>query len=403
MYRKSIIEKSFKTWYEFYKLINNKTSLDENDAAVAKLKITYAYEEFQMQKKELEGILEEEGIEDIEIINRRETYVENSRFFIPTDIGLDGSRMIREDLNAYLFSVIYNIIRQNIDIYFKYSDVILREDEISNINTTTNSYSQHREVIDKLMRLLYLFKNTEKTIVNNSIIESYLIYSIKTEGVFFRASIKEVLEELTRDGIIICDWAGNYSIISEEKKRLSKQLSIENDLIKSEEKNEFILCIVYDVFREVISNMDKEELISNIIVDEEIIHKSYGNTEIRIDNYYKENRDIRRASYVLNTRKDKKVIFWYAKRNLGIYEEAKYLIAYMRSIKVLLEEWKNDDERLKFLEHQKKQYNYLLNKIRQKIIALYRDGSYIFNGEDKRVENDENIDEILKNFISKVN
>lgn len=403
MYRKSIIEKSFKTWYEFYKLINNKTSLDENDAAVAKLKITYAYEEFQMQKKELEGILEEEGIEDIEIINRRETYVENSRFFIPTDIGLDGSRMIREDLNAYLFSVIYNIIRQNIDIYFKYSDVILREDEISNINTTTNSYSQHREVIDKLMRLLYLFKNTEKTIVNNSIIESYLIYSIKTEGVFFRASIKEVLEELTRDGIIICDWAGNYSIISEEKKRLSKQLSIENDLIKSEEKNEFILCIVYDVFREVISNMDKEELISNIIVDEEIIHKSYGNTEIRIDNYYKENRDIRRASYVLNTRKDKKVIFWYAKRNLGIYEEAKYLIAYMRSIKVLLEEWKNDDERLKFLEHQKKQYNYLLNKIRQKIIALYRDGSYIFNGEDKRVENDKNIDEILKNFISKVN
>lgn len=403
MYRKSIIEKSFKTWYEFYKLINNKSSLDENDAAVAKLKITYAYEEFQMQKKELEDILEKEGIDDIEIINRRETYVENSRFFIPTDIGLDGSRMIREDLNAYLFSVIYNIIRQNIDIYFKYSDVILREDEISNINTTTNSYSQHREVIDKLMRLLYLFKNTEKTIVNNSIIESYLIYSIKTEGVFFRASIKEVLEELTRDGIIICDWAGNYSIISEEKKRLSKQLSIENDLIKSEEKNEFILCIVYDVFREVISNMDKEELISNIIVDEEIIHKSYGNTEIRIDNYYKENRDIRRASYVLNTRKDKKVIFWYAKRNLGIYEEAKYLIAYMRSIKVLLEEWKNDDERLKFLEHQKKQYNYLLNKIRQKIIALYRDGSYIFNGEDKRVENDKNIDGILKNFISKVN
>lgn len=403
MYRKSIIEKSFKTWYEFYKLINNKTSLDENDAAIAKLKIAHAYEEFQVQKKELEELLEQRGVVDRDIIEKRETYVENSRIYIPYNLGLDGSRIVKENINTYLCSVVYNIIRQNIDIYFKYSDVILREDEILNINTTTNSYSQHREVIDKIMRLLYLFKNTDKTIINDSVLESYLIYSIKTEGVFFRASIKEVLEELTTDGIIICDWAGNYSIISEEKKRISNQISIETDLIKNEEKNEFVLCIVHDVFKAIISNISKDKLLSNIIIDDELIHKSYGQAEIKIDNYYKENRDIRRASYVLKTRENKNVVFWYGKRNLEIYEEAKYLIAYMKSIKALLEEWKDDDERLKFLEHQKKQYNYLLNKIRQKIIVGYKEGSYIFNGEDKKIEINKSIDGILKEFILKIN
>ncbi len=395
-------EEEFINWYNFYKLIKDKDILDENEVALAIVKINFSMERFIENKEQLEEIIFVQGIKDETLSQRRETYTTNGRLYMPRDINLNKGIKTNEEYKAYIYSVVKKIVEQNIDLYLGVAEHLLREDEIEAIDRLTKTYSEHEDLIDRLLKLLYLFKNSETKKSRKDDIKSYLRYSFIRGEVSINLAIDEVLETLVKDEVIYCDWTGSYSVISEEKKIVDNRVAMHLKRVTSAEKNEFIISTVEEIFKELLNDRDFENIPVSIDVEGRKICQSQGSGMIKLDSYIKEDRDIRRGYYVLNTKQYENIIFWYGKRKAELDLKVKYIIAYLNVIEKLKFEWRKDPERLEFLREQEINSEYVIKKLKAEIINGFNKGGYIYRGEDKKIELKGNNKDILNYFINKI-
>lgn len=172
--------------------------------------------------------------------------------------------------------------------------------------------------------------------------------------------------------------------------------------VTSAEKNEFIISTVEEIFKELLNDRDFENIPVSIDVEGRKIYQSQGSGMIKLDSYIKEDRDIRRGYYVLNTKQYENIIFWYGKRKAELDLKVKYIIAYLNVIEKLKFEWRKDPERLEFLREQEINSEYVIKKLKAEIINGFNKGGYIYRGEDKKIELKGNNKEILNYFINKI-
>ncbi|MGL5574652.1 MAG: hypothetical protein ACRDCW_03750, partial [Sarcina sp.] len=150
----------------------------------------------------------------------------------------------------------------------------------------------------------------------------------------------------------------------------------------------------------IVEYIGSEEVRVNIDIDGNKIYQTNSDFILKIDNYQKENRDIRRCYYVLNTKQYKNIVFWYGKRILDLDERIKHIIAFSRAIESLEMSWKKDDEKMKFIKEQKEVYERLLNDIKADIEEGFKHGGLIYNGEDKKIEYNDSVVSLFKELIN---
>lgn len=373
---------SFEKWYGFYKLINNKKSFTEEDVATAIVRIKYAVEDFNKDKKSLCNTLYEQGIQDNGISQAKSTYTENFRMFIRNSINIEKDNMTNLEFNDYIYNVVNIIVYDNIDIYFNAARLVLTTEETMSIDLLEEN-KLNTEINQKILMLLYLFKNSEKENCKIENIELFLQHSILKNSITPNI-IKNCLDNLIKKEFILSDWAGNYSIISKDKKELKKMIKYFNSNVSIEEKNNFIFNIISGIFLKF-TNIKSKNYRVNLDIDGEKIFVTNTNLMLKIDNYTKENRDIRRGYYVVNTRKKENLIFWYGKRILDLDQKAKYIIAYARAVEAMEASIKKDDIKKDFIIEQKLNYKKILEEFKNEIENGFLNGSYISMGEDKKI------------------
>ena len=397
----NLIEKAFEKWYRFYRLIINKKNFNESESTVAALRIKSAMEDYIYDRYELRKLLKIKGILDNGISDSRASYVANDRMYIDTRINLEKGNRSNSEYNQYIFDCVNEIVFTNIDIYFEYSKYILAKEDLENIEIVMNEFEDNKNLVEKILSVLYLFRNSEKEDTRKKDLENYLKYSIiNIDSYFSLDDIEKVLTELEKRELVHLDWSGNYSIISEAKKRMLEVLDMMHKQISIEEKNEYIKSIIAEKMKMIVDYIGKEEVEVNIDIDGDKIYQTNSDYILKIDNYQKENRDIRRGYYVLNTKQYKNILFWYGRRILDLDDRVKHIIAFRKSIELLEISWKRDSEKMKFIKEQKLVYERLLNDIKIDIEEGFKHGGVIYNGEDKKIEYNNSIVGLFKSLSS---
>ena len=331
----SIIEKAFEKWYRFYRLIINKNNFNESESTVAALRIESAMEDYIYDRYELCKILKIKGISDNGISDSRASYVANDRLYIDTRINLEKGSRSNAEYNQYIFDCVNEIVFTNVDIYFEYSKYILAKEDLENIEIVTQEFADKKNLVAKILSILYLFRNSEKENTRKKDLENYINFSIvNVDNNFCIEDIDIVLKELEKKELIHLDWSGNYSIISEAKKRMMEVLSVMHKQVTPEEKNEYIQSMITEKIKMIVDYIGIEDININIDIDGDKIYQTNSDYILKIDNYQKENRDIRRGYYVLNTKQYKNILFWYGKRILDLDERVKHIIAFRKSIEL---------------------------------------------------------------------
>lgn len=393
---------AFEKWYGFYKLINNKKQFMETDTAASIIRIRYAIEDFQVEKKELCELLRVRGIVDNGISDSRYTYTENSRMYIRNGINLEKNDMSNEEFNHYIYKVVSTIVYDNIDLYFNCAKFVLEESEVDNIKKTSCEFDD-KDLVKKILKLLYLFRNSNKHDTRISDLEEFLKLSAKKSCDYDKSeSLDDILKNLVKKELIHVEWTGCYGIVSEEKKRLAQMISFLYKKVTLEEKNAFIFNLIRTKIMNIVQEAGANKINISIDIDSSKIYRADSDFILKLDNYIKENRDIRRGYYVLNTKKNKNLAFWYGKRILDIDEKAKYVIAYGRAIDSLEISFKNDKEKLAFLKDQKSIYKKNLDDFRKELEDGFASGAYIINGEDKKVDKSESVQDVFKMIVNKL-
>lgn len=397
----NLIEKAFEKWYRFYRLINNKKGFNESESMVAALRIKGAMEDYIYDRNELRDILELKGIVDNGISSRRASYVANDRIYIDTRINLEKGVRSNIEYNEYIFDCVNEIVFENVDIYFEYSKSILDKEDLENIQNAMAEFTERKNLVGKILSALYLFRNSGKENTRKKDLENYIKFSIVNVDDYFSVEdIDKVLAELEKKELIHLDWSGNYSVISEAKKRMSEVLSVMYKQVNTDEKNEYIKSMISEKIKMIVEYLGSEEVGVNIDIDGDKIYQTNSEFILKIDNYQKENRDIRRGYYVLNTKQYKNILFWYGKRILDLDERVKHIIALERTIDSLERSWKRDDEKMKFIKEQKEVYERLLNDIKADIEEGFKHGGFIYNGEDKKIEYNDSVVSLFKSLIN---
>ncbi|MGL4989782.1 MAG: hypothetical protein ACRC57_01265 [Sarcina sp.] len=388
---------SFEKWYGFYKLINNKKNFTEEEVATAIIRIKYAVEDFNKDKKNLCNILYEQGIQDNGISEAKSTYTENFRMFIRSSINIEKHNMTNLEFNDCIYNIVNIIVYDNIDIYFNAARLVLTDEEIINIDLLDKN-NLNTEINQKILMLLYLFKNSEKEECKVGDIELFLEHSILKSNIN-STIIKDSLDILIKKEFILIDWAGNYSIISQNKKELKKLIKYFNLKVTTEEKNNFIFNIISGTFLKF-TNVKSKNYRVNLDIDGEKIFIANTNLMLKIDNYTKENRDIRRGYYVVNTRNKENLIFWYGKRILDLDQKAKYIIAYARAVEAIEISLKKDNNGKDFIIEQKLNYKKILEEFKTEIEEGFLNGSYISMGEDKKIGKFKSLEQCFDYIVS---
>ena len=396
----NLIEKAFEKWYRFYKLINNKESFNESESIVAALRIKGALEEYLNNREDLRDILEAKGISDNGISDRRISYVANDRMYIDSRIDLEKGIRSNAQYNEYIFNYVKTIVFENIDIYFEYCENILEESEVENIKSTALEFTENKNLVKKTLKLLYLFANSERENTRKKDIEDFIKFSIvNMDDYFSTESIAKTLVELEKKEMIHIDWAGSYSIISEAKKRFSKVLDMKYKEVTVEERNIYISDIIKEKLQMIIEYIGDDNLNINIDIDGNKIYQANSDFILKIDNYTKENRDIRRGYYVLNTKQYKNILFWYGKRILDLEDRIKYVIAEGRTINALQNEWKIDEKKIGFIKEKKEHYERILSEIKSDVENGFKNGGCIYRGEDKKIVYNDSIVDLFKQLL----
>ncbi|MGL4656632.1 MAG: hypothetical protein ACRCWM_12255 [Sarcina sp.] len=397
----NLIEKAFEKWYRFYRLINNKIEFNESESTVAALRLKEAIEDYIYDREELRNILEHKGMSDNGISDRRVSYVANDRMYVNTRIDLDKGCKSNYEYNEYIFDCVNEVVFENVDIYFEYSKYILDEEDLENIQKAMAEFEDKKNLVRKILSVLYLFRNSGKENTRKKDLENYIKFSIvNVDDYFSIEDIDKVLAQLEKKELIHLDWSGNYSVISEAKKRMSEVLSVMYKQVTPKEKNKFIEEMIAEKINMIVEYLGNEEVGVNIDIDGEKIYQTNSDFILKIDNYQKENRDIRRGYYVLNTKQYKNIVFWYGKRILDLDERVKHIIAFGRAIESLEMSWKRDDEKMKFIKEQKEVYERLLNDIKADIEEGFKHGGLIYNGEDKKIEYNDSVVSLFKELIN---
>lgn len=390
---------AFEKWYGFYKLANNKSLFTEEDTAASIIRIKYAVEDFINEKKELCELLKSRGIVDNGISDSRITYTENSRMFIRRGISITKEDMTNEMFNKHIYNIVQTIIYDNIDLYFNAAELVLEADEIENIKSTASDFDD-KDIIEKILKLLYLFRNSERQNIRINDIELFLEFSAKKTSRYTSSQpLNDIFKMLVKKELIHVDWTGCYSIVSEEKKRLKQMVKFLYSKVTTEEKNNFVFNIIRTRILSLIKESKKTCDIS-VDIDGNKIYTNESNFMLKIDNYTKENRDIRRGYYVVNTKEYKNVVFWYGKRILDIDDKAKHVIAFARAIDSLEISFKNDPSKMEFLKLQKSLYKSVLDDFKMEIEEGFKNGGYIRGGEDKKLEKFESIEKSFEYITS---
>ena len=396
--------KTFEKWYSFYKLINNKTTLNESDTTLAIMRINFAIEEFLDNKKQLIEILRFKGILNFNIAEQKSTYTGNARMFIRENIDLEKGSMNNDEFNRYIFNIISNIVYENIDIYLEFAENILGEDENRNINIADEVFDEGRNLIKKIIKILYLFRNSERENTRVGDIYGFLKLTINNTGEYIDLSkLSKILLGLEKNEFIHLDFSGNYSIISEDKKKIKELISIFLKEITIEEKNEYVCNLIKEEVYKVVNCIGEENIKTCIDIDGDKIFRLKTDYILKIDNYSKENRDIRRGYYVLNTKMRSDILFWYGKRIIDLDDKVKYVMAYKKAIDGLNITYKKDREKLDFIKEQTEIFERTLKELKLEIEDGFKTGGYIYGGEDKKVESFTSITELFKSLIEKFN
>ncbi|MGL4740068.1 MAG: hypothetical protein ACRC41_04590 [Sarcina sp.] len=396
-----ILKSSFEKWYSFYRLINNKLSFVEADTIIATIRLKSALEDFKRDREILINFLEDKNIEYSRIIKSKETYISNYKIYIDENIVLERDNISNNQFNEYILNQIHKVVKENIDIYFDYADNILSDDEHENIDIATSLFADKKELIEKVFKLLYLFKNSERSSSKQKDLEEFLKFSVNKNGLLYtKEDLCEVLDTLKKSEIIHLDWMGNYSIISEEKKRLSNLMSSLYKGIDAEQRSNYIFDLIKEKIIRMIEYIGVEKIEVDIDIEGNKIFRG-RNSELllKVDSYSRDNRDIRRGYYVLKSQKHKNLLFWYGKRILDLDERVRHIIAYGQALERLEQEWKKDKEKMKFMLEQKFQYTRLLDDINCDIEIGFRDGGYIFDGEDRKISGLDSIVEVFEYLV----
>ncbi|MGL5821215.1 MAG: hypothetical protein ACRCYE_06215 [Sarcina sp.] len=317
------------------------------------------------------------------------------------NIVLERQNISNNEFNDYILNQIHKVVKENIDIYFDYADNILSDDERENIDIATSLFDDKKELIEKVFKLLYLFKNSERSSSKQKDLEEFLRFSVNKNGLLYtKEDLYEVLDTLKKSEIIHLDWMGNYSIISEEKKRLSNLMSSLYKEIDTEQRSNYIFDLIKEKIIRMIEYIGVEKIKVDVDIEGNKIFRS-ENSELllKIDSYSRDNRDIRRGYYVLKSQKHKNLLFWYGKRILDLDERVRHIIAYGQALERLEQEWKKDKEKMKFMLEQKFQYTRLLDDINYDIEMGFRNGGYIFDGEDKKINGLDSIVEVFEYLV----
>ncbi|MGL5634614.1 MAG: hypothetical protein ACRDDL_06095 [Sarcina sp.] len=396
-----ILKSSFEKWYSFYRLINNKLSFVEADTIIATIRLKSALEDFKRDREILINFLEDKNIDYSRIIKSEDTYISNYKIYIDENIVLERQNISNNEFNDYILNQIHKVVKENIDIYFDYADNILSDDERENIDIATSLFDDKKELIEKVFKLLYLFKNSERSSSKQKDLEEFLRFSVNKNGLLYtKEDLYEVLDTLKKSEIIHLDWMGNYSIISEEKKRLSNLMSSLYKEIDAEQRSNYIFDLIKEKIIRMIEYIGVEKIKVDVDIEGNKIFRS-ENSELllKIDSYSRDNRDIRRGYYVLKSQKHKNLLFWYGKRILDLDERVRHIIAYGQALERLEQEWKKDKEKMKFMLEQKFQYTRLLDDINYDIEMGFRNGGYIFDGEDKKINGLDSIVEVFEYLV----
>ena len=396
--------KTFEKWYSFYKLINNKITLNESDTILAIMRINFAIEEFLDNKRELIDILRFKGILNFNIAEQKSTYTGNARMFIRENINVEKGDMNNEEFNSYIFNIVSNIVYENIDIYLEFAENILGEDENKNMNIASEVFDEDGNLIKKIIKVLYLFRNSERENTRVRDIYGFLKLTINNTGEYIDLSkLSKILIGLEKSEFIHLDFAGNYSVISEDKKKIKELISIFLKEITVEEKNEYVCNIIREEVYKIVNYIGEENIKTCIDIDGDKIFRLKTDYILKIDNYSKENRDIRRGYYVLNTKMRSDILFWYGKRIIDLDDKVKYVMAYKRGIDEINITYKKDVEKLGFIKEQIEIYDRILKELKLEIEDGFKSGGYIYGGEDKKVESFTSILELFKSLIDKFN
>ncbi|MGL4760287.1 MAG: hypothetical protein ACRCWG_02415 [Sarcina sp.] len=397
----NLIEKAFEKWYKFYKLINNKEIFNESDSIVAGLRIKIAREDYLYDRNELRDILESKGIIDNGISDRRISYIANDRLYIDSRVELEKGEKSNLEYNDYIYNAVTNIVLENIDIYFAYCENILADVEVENLKYGLDNFTENKNLAKKILKILYLFRNSEKEDTNIKEIEKFIKFSLVDLDDYFSVDkLSVTLEKLKEQELIYEEWTGNYSVISEDKKIFTKIMMMKYKEITLEEKNLYIYSIIKEKLEMIIEYIGVKNVNVNIDIDGEKVYVANSKFILKVDNYIKENRDIRRGYYVLNTKQHENIVFWYGKRILNLDDRIGYIIAEQKTIESLECVWKKDVQKMKLIKEQKEKYEKLLGEIKGDMEIGFKNGGYIYKGEDRKIVCENSVVEVFTEFIN---
>lgn len=399
MYKKTIKEDGLTSWMKFYNLTNNKETLDYADTVKAIVLINFTMEEFIIKREELEELIEKGTIEK-DVIDRSESYIEKNIIYMPAGLNIHFHDKKGSEYNQYIYNVCYSIMMENINIYFNSIYSTLDKVQKENIERAKLLSDRYGDIIDRIMKLLYLFNevNTENTGINK--IYRYISYSIKTEGIMLKSLIKEMLEILLEKSYIDVDFDGNYFIMSEERKDIRRKTIA---MIKSLEQSD-IERIIKDLTKECFSEILLElgEVSANIEVLGEKLNKGMGSFNIKLDLHIGEEKDIKKGYYILNTRQSDKVVYWYSNQGMEFYSKMKWFIAYSKAIDCYIDKWKNNENKIGFLKHEHENRIFIYNELKLEILLGFEHGALIYGGKDNKIANLGNSKEILSFLIKEL-
>lgn len=385
MYKKNIKEDALTSWMKFYSLINNKETLDYADTVKAIVLINFTMEEFIIKREELEELVDRSVISS-EIMDRKESYIDNNIIYMPAGLNIHFHEKKGSEYNQYIYNVSYSILMENIDIFFNATERLINAVAIENIKKARELNSKYSQIVDRIMKLLYLFDLNDTVDRTINKIYKYIAFSIKTEGIMLKSVIKEVLELLLEKSVIDIDYEGNYFIISEERKAIRRKMVAMLRETEENEINKLLKDIIKDSFKELTNTMGDELEISLSILGEKI-NKGINNLNVKLDLHVGSERDSRKSYYLLNTRQFENIVYWYSNKSIEFYNKINWLLAYSKAIEFYIDRWSGDKEKMKFLKQEHENRMHVLKEIKDEVLQGFENGSLIYNGEEKIIEN----------------
>lgn len=397
MYKKTIKEDGLTSWMKFYNLTNNKNTLDYADTVKAIVLINFTMEEFIIKREELEELVER-GAVDRDVIDKSDSYIDKNIIYMPAGLNIHFHEKKGSEYNQYIFNVCYGIMMENINIYFNGIYDTLDKIKRENISKAKLLNSRYSDIIDRIMKILYLFNESDAENTGLNTIYRFISYSIKTEGIMLKSLIKEMLELLVEKSYIDVDYDGNYFIMSEERKDIRRKTVSAIKELDNSEVDKIIKELIKDEFSSMISEMG--ELAVNIEILGDKINRGLSNLSIKLDLYIGEGKDTKKGYYMLNTRQFDNVVYWYSNQDLTFYNKMKWLIAYSNAIDFYIGKWKHNKEKTRLLKHEHNNRVLIFKEMKSEILGGFENGFLIVSGENKKIDNLGNCKEILNLLIN---